>query len=256
MSYFEQVWNQVGNVADSRVMAVDLLFYPRLLVYYDGYLVPALALCGLGVAVRYVRQSRLGERITLSLLAVGLLFWTLVSTMHFGRSFLLVAPLMALLAARGLVWLTRRRHTLVISLTVLVIGYGIHHALPTLRVRSGYKEAIAYLREHDGTKHISTMPTVSRVYAGAWQDVIFSNTVSLAEARELYEGGFRYLLLDPGGYAWLGDPLVTESSAHTPVFEVEHSTDAFLYETGEAWRDYVLEQRRVIRIYELESLLD
>jgi 4-amino-4-deoxy-L-arabinose transferase-like glycosyltransferase len=256
MSYFEQIWNQVGNVAEDSAANRDLLFYPKLLVIFDGYVVPVLCLCGLGVAVRHVRKSPLGERIALSLLAVGLFFWTLVSTLQFGRSFLLITPLMALFAARGIVWLTRRRHVLAVGLTVLVVGYGVYHTLPTLQVRSGYREAIAYMRAHHGDKHISSMPTVSRVYAGVWSAVRFSVTVSSEEARELYAEGFRYLLWDPSGYNWLGDELVTRASAHTPVFEVEHSTDAFLYETGRDWRDYVTNQPQVLRVYDLESLLD
>jgi 4-amino-4-deoxy-L-arabinose transferase-like glycosyltransferase len=256
MSYFEQVWNQVGGVSESRIVTRDLLFYPKLLVYFDGYVTPVLAACGLGIVVRYVRQSSLGERIALSLLAVGLFFWTLVSALQFGRSFLLITPLMALFAAKGIVWLTRRKHILVVGMTILVIGYGVYHTLPTLQVRSGYGEAIAYMRAHHGDKHISSMPTVSRVYAGSWNAVCFSLTVSPEEARELYEEGYRYLLWDPSGYNWLGDALVIRANAHTPVFEVAHSTDAFLYETGKGWRDYVTSQPQVLRVYDLESLLD
>jgi 4-amino-4-deoxy-L-arabinose transferase-like glycosyltransferase len=256
MSYFEQVSNQVGRVAGRGKATGNLVFYPKLLVYFDGYVTPVLSLCGLGVAVRSLRRGSLGERIALSLFAVAFLFWSLFSTLRFGRSLLLITPLLALFAARGATWLAGRKRALAVSLAVLTMAYGVYHTVPTLRVRSGYREAIAYMQAHHGAKHISSMPTVSRVYTGTWEDVLFSRSASPAEARELYETGFRYLLWDPGGYTWLGDELVTRASSRTPVFEIEHSTDAFLYETGKEWRDYVTSQPQVLRVYALESLLD
>jgi 4-amino-4-deoxy-L-arabinose transferase-like glycosyltransferase len=254
MTYFEQVLNQVGSVAVGESATRDLLFYPKLLVYFDGYLAPALSLCGLAIALRGLRKGPLGDRIAVSLFTVGLLFWTLGSNLQFGRSFLLITPLLALFAARGITWLTRRKQALLVGLVIVVVAYGIDHAIPTLRVRSGYREAIAYMEAHQGVRHISTMPTVSRVYTDSWRDVQFSLTVSLAQAHELYRDGYSYLLWDPSGYTWLGDELVTRASAQSPVFEVEHSTDAFLYETGGDWRSYVQSQPRVLRVYELGPL--
>lgn len=256
MTYFEQVLNQVSSVAVRESVTRDLLFYPKLLVYFDGYLVPVLALCGLGITLRGLRKGPLGDRVATSLFTVGLLFWTLGSNLQFGRSFLLMTPLLALFSARGITWLTKRKQALLVGLVIVVMAYGIVHAIPTLRVRSGYREAIAYMKTHRGVQHISSMPTVSRVYADSWSDVQFSLTVSPAQARELYRDGYSYLLWDPSGYTWLGDELVTRANAHSPVFEIEHTTDAFLYETGENWRSYIQSQPKVLRVYELEPLLE
>jgi len=251
-SYFEQIWHQIGPVAQSGAVARDLLFYPRLVVYFDGYLVLLLFLIGLVVSLRNHRESSPGEQIALSLFFVAVLFWTLVSPLQFGRAFLLVTPLLALFSARGAVWLAGRKRALALGLAVLVMGYGMYHALPTLHMRSGYREAIAYMQAHQGVKHISSVVTVSRTYVGVWNA---QHLVPLAEAQELYDQGFRYLLLDQDRYISRGE-LVERAGSLEPVFETAHSTDAFLYEdfTDEI-RDRIRREPKVLRVYELAPLL-
>jgi len=251
-SYFEQIWHQVGPIAQSGAVSRDLLFYPRLVVYFDGYLVLLLFLIGLVVSPGNRRESSPGEQIALSLFVIAFLFWTLVSPLQFGRAFLLATPLLALFSARGAVWLAGRKRPLALGLAVLVMGYGMYHALPTLRMKSGYKEAIAYMQAHQGVKHISSVVTVSRTYVGIWNA---QHLAPLAEAQELYDQGFRYLLLDQDRRLYWGE-LVKRAELLEPVFETPHSTDAFLYEDfSDEERDRIRREPRVLRVYELEAVL-
>jgi len=251
-SYFEQIWHQVGPIAQSGAVSRDLLFYPRLVVYFDGYLVLLLFLIGLVVSPGNRRESSPGEQIALSLFVIAFLFWTLVSPLQFGRAFLLATPLLALFSARGAVWLAGRKRPLALGLAVLVMGYGMYHALPTLRMKSGYKEAIAYMQAHQGVKHISSVVTVSRTYVGIWNA---QHLAPLAEAQELYDQGFRYLLLDQDRRLYRGE-LVERAELLEPVFETAHSTDAFLYEDfSDEERDRIRREPKVLRVYELQAAL-
>ncbi len=83
---------------------------------------------------------------------------------------------------------------LVVGIVLLI---GLHRAAGILKMRSGFKAAIAYMADHGSFGHMSFCPPISSVYAEAvnvGNPFLFDDAGFIEECRR---GGFRHLLYIP-----------------------------------------------------------
>jgi hypothetical protein len=147
---------------------------------------------------------RMRGKMLLLLLAYGTLIFYSPFSHREARYFVVNVSLFCLLAATPLTYLAEKIKTpkrpgwisprLFIALLILCLGEEIVRSVPLIRLHSGYRQAVSYLKSKGIAKHISTQAHITGIYAG------ISNTATppanLQELRNLYEKGFRYYLVD------------------------------------------------------------
>jgi len=253
-TYFEQVIHQVSM--GGQVGVADPFFYINLLLRNDGYL--SLCLLGLGIIflLLRVRKISLGGCLVLALFFVPVLFWSLFSSLQFERLFLITSPMLALIAAFGLTSLIGQRKWLLFVVILFILANGVWHSIPTIKAKSGYLEAIAYMKSHKGVKHFSSIVTISRDYVGI-KNAHNLQKESINEIKELYRQGFNYLLLDQDKYLYSTTIFVKGADSVKPVFETPHTTAIFLYESFDPQTSQkILSEPKVLRIYDLGEILE
>jgi len=163
--------------------------------------------------------------------------------------------MLALIASFGIVELAKERKWVLFIVILFIFINGIWHSIPTLKAKSGYLEAMTYMKAHKGVKHFSSIPTISRCYIGIKMSIIYRKK-SLNEIKWLYSQGFNYLLLDQDRYVYSSNIFVREANLVKPVFETPHATDIFLYEGySPQIRKKIKSEPKVLRVYDMGEIL-
>lgn len=178
--------------------------YMQLYMHFVGVLQCVCVLCGTlfvlkNTKVYFVRMAA----IIFWFLLIGL---SLVKNGQFARYNSVMYPFGAYIAACGIVGLARRisasqkvQRGVVVVLVCLLAGRGLVYAQKFVFVQSGYREAMQYLQEHGGEKHLSPTNSVSEFYFGR-------NVPNLLHRRKedflraMESDDYKYLLVDYAQY--------------------------------------------------------
>ena len=175
-----------------------LFTYPYLAWHMDGPLLCVLLLVGIYLLFR--------DSSTSDMIAGGWFFFHYIyfsATAANTRYLLILLPPAAMIAGKGVVAAARiasspdrpGRARVFLILFALVIGAaGIPRALHYRSIRDCNLEAVSFITDRGGSKHISTHQPLSEVYVGVGN--VERNPASEEELRTLYEEGYRYLLVD------------------------------------------------------------
>jgi len=177
-----------------------LFTYPYLAWHLDGPLLCVLLLAGIYLLFRELR--------TADMIIGGWFFFHYFyfsATAANTRYLLILLPPAALIAGRavaaaariasGRTGLARTWATLgILALVIAITASGLSRALPYRSIGDCNRDAVSFITDHGGTRHISTHQPISEVYVGVGE--VERNPASEEELRSLYEEGYRYLLVD------------------------------------------------------------
>lgn len=236
----------------------DLLFYFKRLWEWGGPAVLILLLTSIiFLSARLFAKFDYGEFIILFLAISSLIFWSSYGW-QVTRSFLASIPAIALLIGRMLRGFKKSFIALVCLAVIISEGFFLYQEIS---YKSGYPEAIEYMKTHRGVKHLSSQYTISRFLVGRKNaldiTVSFEGADIEKKLRRLYEEeGYRYLLLDQMQYISDSNLIVRLTKNTKPVFTTAHSTLANLYENDTRdFPDKVKNQPQILKVYQLEDIV-
>jgi len=161
-------------------------------------------------------------------------------------------------------------HILVLSITVSVILYhGLTHSAKFVTMKSGYRNAIQFLKEQDGEKHLSGTNSVSEFYFTRNGPNLLKGKRGLIE--DLKRENFKYLLTDfthfnvPSNkstevYRYLFDHKEPVAIFDNPIGTIQEVVLENLHYRDDLGKGYkeVMEHPETsrIQIYETEDLLE
>jgi 4-amino-4-deoxy-L-arabinose transferase-like glycosyltransferase len=258
-TYFEQILYEISWGYGGHIGTSSPFYYIDLLIRNDGYL--SFFLLGIGLIFFIIKRRTvfLSGSLLFLLFFIPILFWSLIASFQFDRNFLVASPMMALIASLGITILIKEKRWLILLVAFSIIINGIWYSIPTLNARSGYREAIAYMKAHKGVKHFAIIAPTSRYYVGTKN--VHSLNKPINEIRELYHQGFNYLLLDQDKHLFIGSPSYETAFAKminlaTPVFKTPHTTTVFLYDSFDSKaRKAILSEPMVLNVYDMKDIL-
>ncbi|MEW6103677.1 MAG: glycosyltransferase family 39 protein [bacterium] len=230
-----------------------LFYYINLLVAHDGWLFVFLLVLGIIAFLINIKRLSFKELSIFLLFFIPTFFWAVICPIKYARVFSVTYPFIVLIISFGLGKLFYKKKALLFLSIILIVGNAIFYIPKTMRMRSGYKSAIEWMKAHKGVKHISLTP-VSDFYGGS-KNARFLNSID--EAKIAYSEGFHYLLLDRNKYHFSENILIKASNTIKPVVLIPHSNDCFAYEEGfsPAIIKRILKEPRVLKIYDLGEIL-
>lgn len=190
------------------------LYYFKNLIYLEG-VIPALFLVfAVFLIIRrgVKNDSGVGYFLFTLFLLPFIYFFKLQHTIT-DRAMLSFIPLWYLILGWGICQLERRRKIFVplILAAVLINGF---RSLDYFNYKSNFQDAIEYMRRNKGVKHVTSVWSLSRLYAGrknvvnhadppysqkltSSRNVIYQvNNIAPEEFKALYKKGYNYLLLN------------------------------------------------------------
>lgn len=276
-SYFEELLGQVKGGSVPLFDRYDPLFFVKLLLNKEGLIGSFFLLVSLFGFFLFRKKSVPGVIIPVLFFLTPFILWSLCPHGAGTKSFVAAMPAFSLLVAIGLVifsqWLSNlipkfSSKLAVTVLSLLLIISGIVHAREPLNYRSGFKEAIEFMRLNGSVKHLSSNPLVSRVYVGRKNaiDTYFSfrtpqdprgkKVIDLSKVKSVFfDKNYKYLLLDQERY-FHPNQLVSLAEEIRPVFVTSHSTRVGIVDASDWMRERLLSEPEVLEVYELKDIVD
>ncbi len=217
-----------------------------------------------------------GYIVILAFFAVPLALYAGMDHIQNMRSIAVVVPAYCLIAAGGFNFLSdiliQKQRFLagvffVIFVSVSVILIASKQSKEYLNQKAGYEAAVNFMKTHEGLKHFSSNPIITRIYAGrknvydirsyypSGREDNAPGNFSLDHVIMLYNKGFRYLVLDHLRYRY-SNALVSAAENISPVFSAFHSSDADMFEQGYEGIKYAKACPKKIEVYRVEDLLN
>lgn len=189
------------------------------------------------------------------------------------RQMLNFIPLWYLIIGYGLGDLKRHRKLFAAAIAVAVILSGFR-SLDYFNYRSNFEQAVAYMKQHKGVKHITSVMPISRLYVGRGnavnhadppyserltklRKIVFQiNPLSLDKIESLYNSGYNYLLLN------IPPSVSNELTESALAIQPEYSTDAMICnDRGDGYDPALLRDKKGnylyrFAIYDLGEVLD
>jgi hypothetical protein len=270
ITYLAQLFKQVSAGNRQTGYKGNILFYLEIIFKKEGILflfsLVAGLLCLLRDSIR--KPYKINILIITLYFLIPFFLWGLYSHYPTTRTFSVALPAACAIIGFSFGWLyTRFKYLAVILLAPLIVGQLVN-TIPLLSYKSGFKEAISYMRSHKGVEHLSSNPHISRVYVDKDEvcDMSFSFRekekdptgklhISLARLEEFYKKKkFPYLLLDQFRYTNPNE-IYKASIEVKPVFTAAHTTVAFFYDLRKRYQRQILRHSPIIEIYDLEEII-
>ncbi|MBN2384976.1 glycosyltransferase family 39 protein [bacterium] len=159
-----------------------------------------------------------------SLIMVPFLLYSF-NTTRVARAISVILPFLSIMAALAIVSLQNRikdfqrlwRLSTVLLILIPLSQFCVQN-LKVLSMKSGYRQAFAYIRQHSNGKHFSTMSPIGSLQFGR-DAVPLHPPATLDEMRELcLSQGYRYVLIDWQKYVWYGSSV---SDYYASIHEIE-----------------------------------
>jgi len=188
------------------------------------------------------------------------------------RAMLSFIPLWYLVIGYGL-RAFRYKKALMFTIIVSIFTSGIR-SLDYFNFRSNFEQAVEYMKRNKGAKHITSVWSLSRLYAGRknvvyhaetpylakltkLRSVIYQrNPVSFAKIKSLYNDGYNYLLLN------IPPTVSNELTEVAMTLQAEYSTDMMICnDRGDGYDPALLRDKKGkylyrFNVYDLGKLLD
>ena len=212
--YFNALFNQLMAVSRGGSDIFEGQFYYfRSLLYYEG-IVPCVLL--IAAAVFIIRRgvktnSGVGYFLLLIFLFPFIYFLKLQHTIT-DRAMLSFIPLWYIIIGYGLIdYKYRRMLMLFIAIAIVVSGF---KSLDYFNYRSNFEQAVSYMKQNKGVRHITSVWSLSRLYAGResavnhaeppysakltkLRNIIYQkNPLVIDKIKSLYNDGYEYLVLN------------------------------------------------------------
>lgn len=276
--YFEQLFFQIKYL-DNDYQFSNRFFYIHMLFLKEGVLVVSIFLIGLVCSLYNLwKKFAISEFLMLSFFIIPFVLTTLNPHIPNMRTFIVVLPAFFWFVGRGFISMEdfiKRIHLphlikpqyVTVLLAIFVLSHSLSLSREYLNQTSGYNEALQYIKTHEGIKHFSSNPIITRIYAGrkntydirsyypSGQEDSGQGNFSLDHVIMLYNKGFRYLILDHLRYRY-SNALVSAAENISPVFSAFHSSDADMFERGYEGIKYAKTCPKRIEVYTLEDLLN
>lgn len=205
----------------SAISHLDLpLTYFYLLFRLEGIFVCALLSIGLYTTIK---KHSLEDLIIGSWFILPFVFYTFYGEQN-ARFFSFALPAIALISARAFHSLNSKK--LIMLLISLVLIFGVWNSMDLLSMKSGYREAFAWLEGNNGQRHVSTQECVSLFYFG--RELVLERWTNLTADRlkkSCMEDGYCHILIDTQ-YRVLGElPHYTTKWRPKVLVEIEEKCE-------------------------------
>ncbi|MFH1888996.1 MAG: glycosyltransferase family 39 protein [Candidatus Omnitrophota bacterium] len=272
VSYFEQLYSQVSASNRQTGYQGNLWFYPRIIFLKEGLPFLLAFVTGLDIMLwRTIRKPGANVNILILTSYFLITYVSLGLYSHFPttRTFYIAIPAMCIIAAYPLSIIFSKRNLLPgIFLTTAVLAVQLSSSLPILRSSSGFKDAIDFMHNNKGVKHLSSNYLISRVYVDRDQafDMSFSyrdkdidpsgkTHIDIKKLKDFaVANDVHYLLLDQYRFNYPNE-ILRASTKLKPLFSEKHSTFNFLYDNKESQQKSILESDQTIDIYDLNEVV-
>jgi len=270
ITYFSQLFKQFFSVNRQTGYQGNIFSFSSLIIRKEGYLFLFSFLSGAILILRDYFKNRGEKEKILAVLYFFIPFLIFSSYSHYptARTFSIAIPAAAIIIAYFLRSLSLRYKYAAVFLFMMVIAGQISNSIPILFYKSGFKEAVNYMKTHKGAEHLSSNPLISRAYVDrdealdmsfSFRDKEIDPTGKLhidpAKLKKFHEEKhWHYLLLDQFRYSNPNE-IYLASSKLKPVFTAEHTTTAFFYDSRKEYQDQILKHKPIIEIYDLEEIV-
>ena len=280
-SYFGTILNSyVGQSSKGPFLYPHALFF-KLILWLEGPIILALLLSGV---LYLLRRHKAQDLLIVLPFLIPFTLFSLKTRGDKAVAISLTLPFIALIAGSviaripdSLSRFKRMRSSkflilVPVFMTLLVLLSNGHASWELIKIKSGYREAMTWLKNRNGEKHFTTAYSISSYYVG-----VKGNTreapPNLEEIRELcLKEGYRYLLLD--WHKFYHSPSTSPIGFYKfaeekfrPVFSVPnkiatylpYNIDDFHYRHGNSDYNYQMVKEpgfSYIRIYDLRELLN
>jgi len=201
VTYFERALQQFREAqAGPAVKGMNWLYYPNNIISNEGAIIFLLLVFSLYTLCWY-RRNKPGLHLAV-LFIISFLIITIV-TIKADRVLLPYIVFIYLVIGYGLNSIIKGKRMLISILLILII-INAYRSIDFFNYRSNFDQAVFYMQEGNGIKHISDDMYVSRSYVGrtnAIDDFISiadnqgsSYDVDLKRIKNLYDNGYRYFL--------------------------------------------------------------
>jgi hypothetical protein len=239
--YFNELFRQLIIVKEggSDIHAGPFYYFSSL--YYHEGIIPAILLIIAAIHIIHKgikTDSGIGYFFIIIFLLPFLYFlWILHSVID--RQMLSFIPLWYLTVGYGLNSYDKYRKIFILLIMIAIISSGIR-SLDYFNYRSNFKQAIDYMERNKGIKHISSVLSLSRLYAGRknvvnhaespyseklteLRKVVYQiNPLSLDKIKSFYNDGYNYLLLN------IPPSVSNELTEAAIAIQPEYSTDVMI----------------------------
>ncbi|MDD4940141.1 MAG: glycosyltransferase family 39 protein [Candidatus Omnitrophica bacterium] len=271
-TYFGQLFTQAFSGNRQTGYEGNAAFYLKVILAKEGLPFAVFFVCGVILILKDIIRSgngRLDRSLLLLYFFVPFTLFGVYSHFPTTRTLSIAVPAMCFIAAYpvSLLFAKKNKIPAILSAGVLAAAQ-LSSSLPVLSYRSGFPEAISYMKRHKGIRHLSSNYYISRVYAerGDVYDMSFSFRKKEADttgklhidAKKVKdfaaEKGFNYVLLDQYRYSYPNEILAAANKIR-PVFTTPHTTINYLYDSKKEYQDQIINAPRVIDIYDLNEVV-
>lgn len=272
-TYFGQLGTALFSANRQTGYEGNIWFYLKIIAMKEGILFLLVFLAGIaGGLMNLLKKRHNGVALEVIIMLYFIFPFVIFGTYsHFPatRTFCIALPAMAIIASSFVLWFLRRRFMFFALITLVSLATGqLVNTIPVLFHRSGFEEAMRYMKLHKGVKHLSSNVYVSRAYVdrGEATDMSFSFRqkerdttgklyINLASLTEFVgKNDFRYLLLDQYRFSYPNE-IFAAASQIKPVFVVKHTTVSFLYDSKREYQEQILRYPHIIEIYDIDEIL-
>lgn len=282
-TYLEQIIFQMFMYKGKTQLSTEnIITYPYFFFKLNGPVISLLLVIGIW---KTIKKASLANLILLSQLIIPFLFFTFYSIVQQNCRFLSISLAMAaLVTGKGLydllsenLKLRYKNYFIVNILLVLIIfSFSFPINLKIINLKSGYQQAINYLNEIKGEKHITSNYYLSTFYIPHQKVKHLLPSTTIKDLRSYYKNGYRYLLTDIQKYYYIVDrhepptwpdkepqvlkeiklkikpiQIINESRGNHLQFWAEHNR--FLVNTLSFYNNLSLKDKTEIRIYDLKD---
>ncbi len=268
------IWTYFGELAEQlkggnqNISSDSPLFYLSCILYYNGPIYITLLFAALlSLVYRIIKEPRksLADILIAGSICIPFICYGLIQ-FKAGRTIAIIEPAAAIALAVMLRRLIRINTGILLCIGIAVFLPRLATLNHVLHYRSGYPQAMRFMAEHEGIKHLSTQYTISKFYGGRNNTRDVTHSLENTEGKEdlsilpvFYErDGFRYLLIDQARYIGITTPAIAEIADTVPcVFTTPHSTEAMLFDgVDKRYRDTVMRSPAVLSVYRLKDIIE
>lgn len=273
--YFNELFRQLMDVerGGSDIYEGPFYYFDNLL-YHEG-IIPSILLIIAGFFI--IRKgAKVDFGVGYFLLGIFLLpfiYFLRVQHTITDRAMLSFIPLWYLIIGYGINGFGRYKKLLAVFIIIAVASSGLK-SLDYLNYRSNFEQAVNYMQRKKGVKHITSVWSLSRLYAGRknavnhaeppysakltqLRNVIYqTNPLSIDKIKSLYDNGYNYLLLN------IPPSVLNELTFAALDIQPEYSTDTMVCnDRGDGYDPALLRDKKGkylyrFNVYDLGKVLD